>query len=158
MTRMSEAVRQLDGLENLLGKARRRYRECERESLPERAEIYRLAIERISDEIHSADNERLAEYLTYMETDLLPRMGNRAGETLDAMVQAALQVVDGRHHLTELRSEYSDALDRIRVVRERLGQDPFKPVDIRFGPGMPPPHADRPLKDAYDLVKGHLRS
>ena len=158
MTKMSEAVRQLVGLENLLGKARRRYRECEREALPERAETYRVAIERISDEIHSADKERLTEYLEYLESDLLPRMGNRAGETLDEMVQAALQVVEGRHHLTELRGEYSDALDRIRAVRERLERDPFKPIDIRFGPGMPPPHADRHLKEAFDLVKGHLRS
>ena len=158
MSKMNEAVRQLVGLENLLGKARRRFRECEREAMSERAEIYRLAIERISDEIHSADNERLSEYLAYLETDLLPRMGHRVNETLDGMVQAGVQVVEGRHHLNELRTEYSDALDRIRAVRERLGQDPFKPVDIRFGPGMPPPHADRQLKDAIDLVKGHLRS
>jgi hypothetical protein len=158
MTRMNETVRQLVGLENLLGKARRRFRECEREAAPERAELYRLAIERISDEIHSADNERLSEYLGYLESDLLPRMGTRVSETLDDMVQAGRQIVEGRHHLTELRTEYSDALDRIRAVRERLGQDPFKPVDVRFGPGMPPPHADRHLKDAIDLVKGHLRS
>ncbi len=158
MTKMNEAVRQMVGLENLLGKARRRYRECEREALPKRADVYRLAIKRISDELHSADNARLAEYLQYMESDLLPRMGNRVSETLEGMVQAGLQVVEGRHHLMELRSEYSDALDRIRSVRERLGKDPFKPVDIRFGPGMPPPHADRAHKDAHDLVKGYLKA
>ena len=159
MTRMSEAVRQLVGLENLLMKARRRFRESEREGQIERAANYRKVVERISDEIHSADRERLREYLGYLEADLLPRMGNRVEETVDAMIQAGLAVVDARHHIVELRSEYSDALDRIRAVRERLGAEPFKaPTDVRFGPGMPPPHSDRRTREAIDMIKGYLKS
>ncbi|MEM8883547.1 MAG: hypothetical protein AAGD14_05745 [Planctomycetota bacterium] len=158
---MSEQVRQLVGLENLLVKARRRFRECEREAAGAehpRSEQYRAVIERISDQIHSADQGRLKEYLEYLERDLLPRMGTRVEETLDGMVESALEVVDGRHHVQELRHDYADALDRVRAVRERLGLDPFQPLDIRFGLGTHPPHADRRLREAFDLVKGYLRS
>ena len=59
MSRMSEKVRQLVGLENVLVKARRRFRECEREEPGNpHTERYRDVIARISDEIHSADRER----------------------------------------------------------------------------------------------------
>ena len=161
MARMSEQVRQLVGLENVLVKARRRFRECERESPGTEhphAARYREVIERISDEIHSADPKRLTEYLEYLESDLLPRMGGRVEDTLENMVASALAVVDARHHLQELRHDYTDALDRIRVVRERLGRDPVRPVDIQFGLGTHPPHADRRLREAFDLVKGYLKS
>jgi hypothetical protein len=161
MTHMSEHVRQLVGLENLLVKARSRHRECEREEQGAehpRAAAYRLVIERISDQIHSADQSRLQEYLGYLESNLLPRMGKKVEETLQAMLEEAIKIVDDRHHLNELRAEYTDALDRIRSVRERLGRDPFRPLDVKFGLGTHPPHADRRVRDAFDLVKGYLRS
>ena len=161
MPQMSEQVRQLVGLENLLVKARRRFRECEREEPGEqhpRAAQYRLVIERISDEMRGADAATFKEYLEYLESTLLPRMARKVDETLDSMVNQALKIVDERHHLNEMRAEYTDALDRIRVVRERLGRDPFKPQNVKFGLGTHPPHADRRLRDAFDLVKGYLRS
>ena len=161
MSRMSEQVRQLVGLENVLVKARRRYRECERESAGSdhpHAARYRDLIARIVDEFQAADKGRLTEYLEYLESDLLPRMSGRVEETLEGMVEAGLQIVDARHQLLELRAEYSDALDRIRAVRERLGRDPFKPLDVRFGLGTHPPHADRRLREAFSLVKEYLKS
>ena len=161
MAQMNETVRQMVGLENLLVKARRRYRECEREAKGaehQHAANFRMVIERISDEIHSADRARLQQYLEYLENNLLPRMGHKVEETLDAMVEEAVKIVDDRHHLQELRAEYSDALDRIRAVRERLGRDPFKPLEVKFGLGTHPPHAERRLREAFELVKGYLRS
>jgi len=159
MSRMSEQVRQLVGLENVLMKARRRHRECEREDPNNpHTERYRDVIARISDEIHSADRERLTEYLVYLEEDLLPRMGKRVEETLEGMIVNALRIVDARYHVTELRAEYSDALDRIRVVRERLERDPFKPLDVKFGLGTHPPNADRRVREAFNLVKEYLKS
>ena len=74
------------------------------------------------------------------------------------MNEQATHIVDNRHHLNEMRAEYTDALDRIRAVRERLGKDPFKPQPVKFGLGTHPPHADRRVRDAFDLVKGYLRS
>jgi len=161
MPQMSEQVRQLVGLENLLVKARRRYRECEREAPGgehPRAPQYRLVIRRIADEMRSADDALLKEYLTYLEGMLLPRMSRKVEETLDTMVEQATHIVDNRHALNEMRAEYTDALDRIRAVRERLGRDPFKPQTVKFGLGTHPPHADRRVRDAFDLVKGYLRS
>jgi len=159
MSRMSEKVRRLVGLENVLVKARRRFRECERETPGSpHAQRYKDVIEKVSEEIHSADHERLKEYLAYLESDLLPRMGARVEDTLDGMIRSALKVVDGRHHVTELRAEFADALDRVRVVRERLGLDPFQPLDVKFGLGTHPPHADRRLREAFNLVKEYLKS
>ena len=161
MPQMSEQVRQLVGLENLLVKARRRFRECEREEPGEqhpRAAQYRMVIERIADEMRGADATTFKSYLEYLESTLLPRMGRKVEETLDAMVEQATHIVDDRHLLNEMRAEYTDALDRIRTVRERLGRDPFKPQNVKFGLGTHPPHADRRLREAFDLVKGYLRS
>ena len=143
MAQMSEQIRQLVGLENLLVKARRRYRECEREaeSVDEhpRAEQYRMVIERISDEMRAADPARLKEYLSYLEMNLLPRMAGKVEDTLDSLVEQATHIVDHRHHLNELRAEYTDALDRIRTVRERLGKDAYQPQMVKFGLGTHPP-------------------
>jgi hypothetical protein len=148
MARMSEQVRHLIGLENLLLKARRRHRECERDegsSQGPRTRQYRSLIRRLGDEIHAADRRQLEDYLTYVEQDLIPRIAKRVERAKDEMVEAARQVVDGKHQLMEMRSEYSDALERSRSVRERLGLDPF------------PPHADRQLREAHDLVKEYLK-
>ena len=61
MTKMSEQVRHLVGLENTLQKARRRHRECERErgSDDPRTQRYVGLIARLSEEIHSADKGQL---------------------------------------------------------------------------------------------------
>ena len=74
------------------------------------------------------------------------------------MVAAARHVVDGKHNLSELRHEYTDALDRSRQVRERLGLDPFRPLEVHFGLGAHAPHADRPERDAHDLVREYLKT
>ena len=160
MAKMSDLVRHLVGMENLLVKARRRHRECEREEGADgrRTGLYRDLITRISDEIHSADQGQLEEYLAYVEQNLLPRISRRVDATLGDMVGAAKQIVDGRISLQELRTEYTDALERVRSVRERLGLDPFKPVEIRFGLGNHPPNAERRTREAHDLVKEHLKS
>ena len=161
MSKMSERVRRLVGLENLLLKARRRQHECEREGGPgagERAGQYALVVSRINEEIHSVDRSDLEEYLSHVETSLVPRISRRVEDAKDEMMQAAAQVVDGRHHLQELRTEYTDALERIRTLRERLGRDPFKPLDVRWGLGTPPPNSDRRTRDAHSLVKDHLKS
>jgi len=160
MARMSEQVRHLIGLENLLLKARRRHRECERDegsSQGPRTRQYRSLIRRLGDEIHAADRRQLEDYLTYVEQDLIARIAKRVERTKDEMVEAARQVVDGKHQLMELRTEYSDALERSRSVRERLGLDPFKPAEARFGLGPHPPHADRQVREAHDLVKEYLK-
>jgi hypothetical protein len=160
MPKMSDRVRRLVGLENLLVKARRRYRECEREfggpdSPP--AKRYRLVIERLGEELHSADKDNLEEYLGYVEGTLLGRIGERVEGTKDEMLKAARRLVEQKAQLHELRIEHQDALDRIRSLRERLGLDPFLPVEARFGLQHPPPGTDRPAREAYDLVQEYLK-
>jgi len=161
MAKMSDEVRLLVGLENLLLKARRRHRECEREaagSPAPRAKRYAELIARLSEEIHSTDQSRLEEYLSYVEQSLLPRIATHVEATKDEMLEAAKQMVDARGHLMDLRTEYTDALERIRSVRERLGLDPFKPLEARFGVGPHPPNADRRVREAHGLMKDFLKS
>ncbi|MHC4958596.1 MAG: hypothetical protein ACYTGN_09475 [Planctomycetota bacterium] len=157
---MSEQVRHLVGLENTLLKARRRHHECEREQGPKGAATQRYArmVERLSEEIHGADRQQLEEYLFYVETDLLPRIARKAETTKTDMVQAALHIVDGRHDLMELRRELTDALERVRSVRERLDMDPFPKPEAKFGLGAHPPNADRRVRDAHSLVKDFLKT
>lgn len=160
MPRMSEQVRHLIGLENLLARARKRQRECERdEGGPEgqRARRYVELVRRLGEEIHAADRTQLEAYLRYVEGDLVPRILHRVEHAKDAMVEAAMRVVAGKTHLSELRTEYSDALERSRSVRERLGLDPIVPAEARFGLGAHPPHADRATREAHDLVKEFLK-
>lgn len=161
MSKMSDQVRQLVGLENLLKKARRRHRECEREegsAEGPRAQQYAALVERLSEEIHSADRGQLEDYLKYVEGTLLPRIAAKVDTTKEEMLEAAVQIVDGKTHLTELRLELMDALDRVRTVRERLDLDPFKPVPVQFGLGAHPPNAERHVRDAHALVKEYLKS
>ena len=149
------------GLENLLVKARRRHRECEREEGSAdgpRGARYRTLVARLGEEIHSADKSKLEEYLGYMESVLLPRISSRVESSKDEMVEAARQIVDGRARLHDLRTEYTDALDRIRSVRERLGLDPFRPADAHFGLGAHPPTSDRRERDAHDIVREYLKT
>ncbi len=159
-SKMSDQVRQLVGLENVLRKARRRRRECEREhgqgSAPLRR--YEDLIERVSGEIDAADRGQLQEYLGYLEQSLIPRISTRVETTKEDMVTAATRVVDGKTQLLELRAEYSDTLERCRVVRERLGLDPFRPVEAHFGLGVHAPNASRHAREAHNLVKEYLRS
>ena len=157
---MSDAVRHLVGLENILVKARRRNRECEREEGGNgpKARRYRALIKRLSDEIHSADRTQLEEYLAYVEDEFIPRIHQRVDETKAEMVAAARLAVDGKHNLSELRHEYTDALDRSRQVRERLGLDPFRPLEAHFGLGAHAPHADRRDREAHELVRGYLKT
>jgi hypothetical protein len=159
MSRMSERVRQLIGLENLLARARRRQRECERDEGAEGVRTRRFAdvVRRLGDEIHATDRAQLEAYLHYVEGDLVPRILQRVEGAKEGMVDAAKRVVAGRAHLQELRTEYSDALERSRSVRERLGLDPIVPAEARFGLGNHPPHSDRPTREAYDLVKEFLK-
>jgi hypothetical protein len=160
MPRMSEQVRQLIGLENLLARARRRQRECERdEGGPEgrRAKQYAELVRRLGEEIHAADRGQLEDYLRYVEGDLVPRILHRVEHAKEGMVEAAKRVVAGKAHLIELRTEYSDALERSRSVRERLGLDPIVPAEARFGLGSHPPHSDRATREAHDLVKDFLK-
>jgi hypothetical protein len=156
---MSEQVRHLIGLENLLARARRRQRECERDEGASGVRTRRFAevVRRLGEEIHAVDRGQLEDYLRYVEGDLLPRILQRVEGAKDGMVEAAKQVVAGRAHLHELRTEYSDALERSRSVRERLGLDPILPAEARFGLGGHPPHADRPTREAFDLVKEFLK-
>ena len=158
--KMSEQVRQLVGLENTLQKARRRHRECEREQGPEHLQTARYAdlIGRLSEEIHGADQAQLQEYLGYIEGALLPRITQRVEATKEEMVEAATQIVDAKHHLMELRAEFTDALERVRSVRERLSLDPFQPIEAKFGLGTYPPNAERRVRDAHGLVKDYLKS
>jgi hypothetical protein len=160
MSRMSEQVRHLIGLENLLTRARRRQRECERdEGRPEgqRTRRYVELVRRLGEEIHAADRTQLEDYLHYVEADLIPRILHRVETAKDGMVDAARGVVAGKAHLLELRTEYSDALERSRSVRERLGLDPIVPAEARFGLGALPPHSDRATREAFDLVKEFLK-
>jgi hypothetical protein len=160
MPRMSEQVRHLIGLENLLARARRRQRECERdEGAPEgtRTRRYGDLVRRLGEEIHAADRSQLEDYLRYVEGDLIPRILHRVENAKDGMVEAAKRVVAGKAHLLDLRTEYSDALERSRSVRERLGLDPIVPAEARFGLGTHPPHADRATREAFDLVKEFLK-
>jgi hypothetical protein len=156
---MSEQVRHLIGLENLLSRVRRRIRECERDEGAEgpRGRQYAGLLRRLSEEIHQADRGQLEDYLHYVEQDLVPRILHRVENAKDGMVEAAKRIVAGRAHLGELRNEYSDALERSRSVRERLGLDPIVPAEARFGLGPHPPHADRATRDAFDLVKDYLK-
>jgi len=158
--KMSEQVRQLVGLENTLQKARRRHRECERERGADHAWTARYAelIGRLSEEIHGTDQGQLQEYLTYIEDTLLPRITRRVESTKQEMVEAATQIVDAKHHLMELRAEFTDALERTRSVRERLALDPFLPIEAKFGFGTHPPNAERRVRDAHSLVKDYLKS
>jgi hypothetical protein len=160
MARMSEQVRHLIGLENLLARARRRHRECERdEGGPDgtRGRRYAELVRRIDDEIHHADRVQLDEYLRYVEQDLIPRILQRVEHAKETMVEAAKRVVAGKAHLIELRTEYTDALERSRSVRERLGLDAIVPAEARFGLGPHPPHADRATREAHDLAKDYLK-
>jgi hypothetical protein len=157
---MSEQVRHLIGLENLLARARRRHRECERdEGRPDgqRARRYLDLVRRLGEEIHAADRAQLEDYLRYVEGDLIPRILHRVESAKEAMVEAATRVVAGRAHLLEMRTEYSDALERSRSVRERLGLDLIVPAEARFGLGAHPPHADRATREAHDLVREFLK-
>jgi len=159
MSRMSEQVRHLIGLENLLARARRRQRECERDEGADATRTRRFAevVRRLGEEIHATDRTQLEEYLRYVEGDLIPRILHRVEGAKEGMVEGAKRVVAGRGHLMELRTEYSDALERSRSVRERLGLDPIVPAEARFGLGGHPPHSDRPTREAYDLVKEFLK-
>ncbi|HEX5138662.1 MAG TPA: hypothetical protein VFY93_16950 [Planctomycetota bacterium] len=156
---MSEQVRHLIGLENLLARARRRQRECERDEGADATRTRRFAevVRRLGEEIHATDRTQLEDYLRYVEGDLIPRILHRVEGAKEGMVEAAKRVVAGKGHLTELRTEYSDALERSRSVRERLGLDPIVPAEARFGLGSHPPHSDRPTREAYDLVKEFLK-
>lgn len=160
MPRMSEQVRHLIGLENLLARARRRQRECERDEGTadgQRGRRYADLVRRLGEEIHATDRTQLEDYLKYVEGDLVPRILHRVETAKDAMVDGAKRVVAGKAHLLELRTEYSDALERSRSVRERLGLDPIVPAEARFGLGPHPPHADRATREAHDLVKEFLK-
>lgn len=161
MSPMSEQVRHLIGLENLLARARRRQRECERDeggSEGDRSRRYAELVRRLGEEIHAADRTQLESYLRYVEGDLIPRILHRVENAKDTMVDSAKRVVAGKVHLVELRTEYSDALERSRSVRERLGLDPIVPAEARFGLGTPPPHSDRATREAFDLVKDFLKA
>lgn len=161
MSKMSDKVRQLVGLENILMKARRRHRECERDerrSHGPRAKQYAELIVRLSEEIHGADQSQLEEYLEYVEQHLLARISRRVEEAKAEMLEAALQIVDGKTHLHELRDEFTDALERVRTVRERLALDPFQPLQVKFGLGAHPPNAERHVREAHSLVKEYLKS
>jgi len=161
MPRISDRVRLLVGLENLLLKAKRRLRECERETSSAeagRVDRYRALVARISDEIHSADRSQLEDYLTYVEQTLIPRIVRRVESTKEEMLGAARQIVDARAHLHELRTEFTDSLERVRSLRERLDLDPFRPLEANFGLGPPPSATDRHARDAHDLIKEYLKS
>jgi hypothetical protein len=161
MSKMSDQVRRLVGLENLLTKARLRHRECRREEgSPNgpRALQYAELVERLSEELHSTDRAQLEEYLAYLEETLLSRVDRKVEALKERMVNAALELVDARTGLNDLRSEFTDALDRIRSLRERLGRDPFRPLETHFGLGVHPPNAERRVRDAHALVKEFLRS
>ena len=93
-----------------------------------------------------------------MENALLPRISKHVEETKQEMLDAAVQIVEGKVHLYELRTEFTDALERVRTVRERLALDPFKPIDVKFGLSAHPPNAERHLREAHDVVKGYLKS
>jgi len=137
---MSEQVRHLIGLENLLAKARRRQRECERDegsAQGPRTRRYAQLVSRLGEEIHQVDRGQLEEYLRYVEQDLVPRILQRVETAKEKMVDAAKHVVAG--------------------IRERLGQDPIMPLEARFGLGAHPPHADRATREAHDLVKEYLK-
>jgi hypothetical protein len=159
MPRMSEQVRHLIGLENLLSRVRRRIRECERDEGHEgpRGRQYTGLLRRLGDEIHQADRGQLEDYLRYVEQDLVPRILHRVETAKDGMLDAAKRIVAGRAHLADLRGEYSDALERSRSVRERLGLDPIVPAEARFGLGPLPPNSERATRDAYDLIREYLK-
>ncbi len=161
MSKMSDQVRLFVGLENILLKARRRLRECEREeggASVAGAARYRDLVARLSEEIQGADRAQLEEYLQYVEGSVLGRLGKRVEAEKEQMVASARRIVEGRARLHEFRHEFTDALDRIRIVRERLGRDPYKPTEIRFGLGTHGPGVDRHAREAHDLVKEYLKA
>ena len=161
MSKMSDQVRLFVGLENILLKARRRLRECEREEGGTgggSGARYRDLVARLSDEIQGADRGQLEEYLQYVEETVLGRIAKRVESAKEEMVAAARRVVEGKAQLAEFRHEFTDALDRIRIVRERLGLDPYKPTEIRFGLGTHGPSLDRHAREAHDLVKEFLKA
>ncbi|MGH7162002.1 MAG: hypothetical protein ACREID_00855 [Planctomycetota bacterium] len=161
MARISDQVRHLVGLENLLQKARRRHRECEREEGgPEgpKGARYGALVGRLGDEIHSVDRKDLEEYLAYLEGSMLKRIAERVERAKKRMVELGKELVDAKSEIHELRVENTDALDRVRSVRERLGMDPFRPMEVHFGFPPQTTPADRRARDAYDLVREFLRS
>jgi len=161
MSKMSPQVRWLVGLENLLRKARRRLRECEREggeSMVRRAARYEELVSRVTGEIHAVELRHLEGYLAYVEESLLPRIVRKAEETKSEMLGLGERLVDGKAGLTELRGEYTDALERVRTLREKLGLDPFRPVEARFGLEPHHPQADRRTRDAHILVRDFLKT
>ncbi len=154
---LSDPVRRLVGLENVLRKARRRHHETEREKAPEaRRKAYGKLVEQLREEIHSTDREQLEAYLDYLEGSLLARLGDRVEDTQQEMLAHARQIVDRRANLMELRREYTDGLDRSRTLRELLGLEAIQPMEVRFAPGAPVDRSDRRARDAYDIVKGYL--
>jgi len=161
MRKLTEPVRHLVGLENLLRKARRRLKECEREEGAAggpRASRYALVVQRLTEEIHSVDRRHLEEYLAYVEETLLSRIQGRVDRTKEEMIDAARRIVDGKAALHELRGEITDALERSRTIRERLGLQAIRPVETNFGVGAHPPNAERRVRDAHELVREYLRS
>ncbi len=157
MSKITPEVRYLVGLENLLRKARRRLRESERGEGGVTAR-YEELIARLTHEIHAAEARHLRDYLQYVEETVIPRIARHAEEAKAGMLAAAGRIVDGKAALSELKGEYTDALDRARAMREKLKLDPFPPADARFGLE---PHAsgtDRRLRDAHILVREFLKS
>lgn len=161
MSKMSPQVRWLVGLENLLRKAKRRLRECEREggpAAPRRMARYEELVTRLTAEIHAVDRRHLEEYLAYVEESLLPRIARKADETKSEMLELAGRLVDAKQELNELRGEHTDALERVHSLREKLGLARFRPVEARFGLEPHHPHADRRTRDAHILVREFLKS
>ncbi|MGQ0612524.1 MAG: hypothetical protein ACT4PV_02075 [Planctomycetaceae bacterium] len=157
MSKITPDVRYLVGLENLLRKARRRLRESERGEGGVAAR-YEELIARLTHEMHTAEARHLQEYLQYVEETVIPRITRHAEEAKSGMLAAAGRIVDGKAALAELKGEYTDALDRVRAMREKLKLDPFPPTEARFGLE---PHAagtDRRLRDAHILVREFLKS
>jgi len=157
MSKITPEVRYLVGLENLLKKARRRLRESERGEGGSAAR-YEELVGRLTQEIHAAEARHLRAYLEYVEETVIPRIARHAEETKGAMLHAAERIVDGKAALSELKAEHTDALDRVRGMREKLGLDPFRPADARFGIEPHAPGADRRQRDAQILVREFLKS
>jgi hypothetical protein len=160
-TKLTPQIRWLVGLENLLRKARRRLRECEREGgragdfyRPRYAEL----LGRIEGEIHAVEGKHLEEYLAYVGETFLPRIARKVEETKAEMVEHAGRLVDGKAALHELRGEYTDALERVRTVRAKLGLDPVQHTEVKFGLEPHAASVDRRTRDAHILVREYLKS
>ncbi len=154
---LSDPVRRLVGLENLLRKARRRHHETEREKASEaRQQAYAKLVEQLREEIHSTDRGQLEAYLEYLEGSLLARLADRVEDAQNEMQAHARQIVDRRADLLELRREYTDGLDRSRSLRELLELEAIQPLEVRFAPPAPVDGSDRRARDAHDIVKGYL--